>query len=181
MSFAGYPSRAAGNSEAAGPVLRRGEDVVQLHCEACCRAAGELGHSVALLEPKHELLARVVDPIELIEPEQERRRLLTRDEEEPRLDVVRAPELMSLPPLELPALPVRGPVLEGGRVVDRRLVDSDHDRCIRPLFRSDARLDGERGHRRDHGYPISISETPKALKGTPLGVVGRSLNHAAAG
>jgi hypothetical protein len=73
--------------------------VEQLHVQAVARQARELCDPVALLEDEHELGDRVVDPVELVEAEQERRGRLARDEEDLALDVVC--------PVEVPRVPDR--------------------------------------------------------------------------
>src|SRR5581483_5447636 len=70
---------------------------------------------------------------ELVEPEGQGRRLLAPDEQQPRLDVVRAAELVPLAEDQLPALPGRDPVLEDGGVRGEVLVDLDLDRRVRPF------------------------------------------------
>src|SRR5215217_6613155 len=76
--------------------LRERQDVEELYVEPGGAAADEFRNPVALLEPQHELVLGVVYSVELVEPECDRRRLRARDEQQPPLDVVRAPEVRAL-------------------------------------------------------------------------------------
>src|SRR5213078_965131 len=104
-------SRRSTKRSAASSLCKR-EDVEQLDVETVRRAGRELCDSVALLEDQHELLPRVVRSIELLEPELDRRRLLSLDEHQSRLDVVRTAELVAFAELEPPVLTRLGPFFE---------------------------------------------------------------------
>src|SRR5215212_5402328 len=78
------------------PALCKRQDVEELDVEAVARQPRELGDPVALLEAQDELVARVDRVVELIEPELQRRGLLALGEDHPRLDVVRAAEVVAL-------------------------------------------------------------------------------------
>jgi hypothetical protein len=119
--------------------------VVQFDVEPVRRAIGDLRDPVALLEAEEQLLAGVVHGVELIDPEQHRRRLVAGDEQQSHFDVVRAAELVAFAELELPVLARRDPVLEGRDVDAERLVDLDVDRRVGPLRRCRAWLDGQSG------------------------------------
>jgi len=67
---------------------------------------------VPLLEDQDELLAVVLDGLELIEPEADRRRLLADREQQDGLDVVRPVEVVALAKGQLPRQARRDPVLE---------------------------------------------------------------------
>ena len=120
----------------------------ELHVQTGCRQPGQLRDSVALLEDEHELLPGVVDAVELLEAERERRGLLAAGEEHLGLDVVRAAELVPLPESQLPALAGCDPFLDHGRVIDRRRVDLDLDRRVGPLGGRVAWLHDEMCHAR---------------------------------
>jgi len=124
------------------------EDVEQLDGEAVRTACDELRDAVLLLEAEDELLAGVVGHVELLEPKRQRRRLLARDEEQPRLDVVRAAEVVTFAQVELPVRARRDPVLERGRMDAQSVIDLDLDGCVRPLF---GRLTGLNRDRCDGG------------------------------
>src|SRR6266498_807362 len=130
------------------PVSGEREDVVQLDVEAVCTADRELRDPVALLEAQHELLAGVISRVELVEAEDERRRLLAGGEQQARLDVVRAPEVLRFAQLELPILARRDPILERRRVDAERVVDLDLDRSVRPLLGRLTRVNVDRWHGR---------------------------------
>src|SRR5205823_3529850 len=110
--------------------LCKGEDVEELHVQPVGGQPSEPGNSVLLLEAEHELLAGVLDRVELVEPECERRRLLTGDEENLALDVVRAPEVVALTEYELPLLPHGGPVLDDRGMRAEPFLDPDLDRDV---------------------------------------------------
>src|SRR5687767_4302234 len=118
---------------AGGFGLRVREDVEELDVEAVRRQPRDLGDPVLLLEAEQQLGPRVVGAVELVEPEEERRRLLAGDEEQARLDVVRAVELVTLAQRELPALARRDPVFDRGGLDGEILVDLDLDGCVGPL------------------------------------------------
>src|SRR5919108_2150897 len=77
----------------ASDALGRREDVEELHVQPVRSQTGELRDALALLELQDELRPDVVDGIELVEAEGERRRLLPRHEQNPSLDVVHAAEV----------------------------------------------------------------------------------------
>jgi hypothetical protein len=70
--------------------------VEQLDFEAVRGRPGHLGDPVLLLEPDHQRAQQVVDHVDLVEAEAQRRGLLAGDEEQPALDVVPAPEVVTL-------------------------------------------------------------------------------------
>src|SRR5437588_413346 len=74
--------------------LREREDVEQLDVEPVRGQRRDLRDAVSLLEAQHELLAGVVGGFELLQPEAQRGGLLPGHEQELRLDVVRAPEVV---------------------------------------------------------------------------------------
>jgi hypothetical protein len=84
--------------------------------------------------------------VELIQLEAQRGSLLARGEEELRLDVVRAAELVALPQGEVPRLARRDPALDRGREDRQRLVDLNLDRRAGAFGRRGAGLDVEAGH-----------------------------------
>src|SRR5919197_807438 len=88
-------------------VLCKREDVEELDVEPVRGQRRHLGDSVPLLEAQEELLAEVLGRVELVEAEPKRRGLLAGDEEDERLDVVRAPELVALVEREVPVLTFR--------------------------------------------------------------------------
>src|SRR5207244_3052342 len=89
-------SRRSTKRSTASSLCKR-EDVEQFDVETVGRAGRELRDPVTLFEDQHELLSRVVDSIDLLEPELERRGLLPFDKHHARLDVVRAAELVAFP------------------------------------------------------------------------------------
>ena len=84
----------------------------ELDVEAVRRQARELRDAVPLLESQDELLTGIVDCVELVEPEQQRCRLLAGGEQDPALDVVGATEVMSFEERELPVLARLPPLLD---------------------------------------------------------------------
>src|SRR6266545_3750790 len=127
------PLRPTLTLRALGSGLRKREDVVQLDVEPVRGAVGDLCDPVALLEGEEQLLAGVLDGVELIQPEGDRRRLLAIHEEQARLDVVRAAELVAFAELELPILARRDPVLKRRDMDAERFVDIDLDRRVGAL------------------------------------------------
>jgi hypothetical protein len=84
--------------------------------------------------------SRVVDLVDLIEPEHELGGLLAGREQESPLHVVGPPELVSLLEGELPALTGSGPILDRGRMDSDVLVDLDLHRRVGALRRRPPRL-----------------------------------------
>src|SRR5205823_2126798 len=138
-------ARAIERSTHARALCKR-EDVEQFDVETVGRAGRELRDPVTLFEDQHELLSRVVDSIDLLEPELERRRLLPFDKHHARLYVVRAAELVAFPELELPVLAGPDPVFECRDVDAQRVVDFDVDGRVRPVAGCVAWLNRDRGH-----------------------------------
>src|SRR5205823_3591463 len=115
--------------------LREGEDVEELHVQPVRRQARELRDPYPLLEDEHELLALVVDRVELVEAEPQRRRLLAVREQQLGLDVVRPVELGALAERQLPGLARRDPILDSRGVNGQGLLDHNIDSRVIPLGR----------------------------------------------
>jgi hypothetical protein len=80
------------------------------------------------------------------EPEEHRARLPSCREEKPRLDVVGAPERVTLAQLELPGVLARDPVLQRRDMDVERLVDVDRDLLVGPLGGRRSQLHQDGGH-----------------------------------
>ncbi len=118
----------------------------ELHVQPGRPEAGQPGDPVPLVEAENELLSGVVDRVELVEAERERRGLLAGDEEDLALDVVGAPEVVTLPEGRGPGLPRLGPVLDDCLMLPVGLVDLDLDRRVSPLRGRVSGLHPERRH-----------------------------------
>ena len=92
------------------------------------------------------LLHVVLDGVELIEPERQRRSLLSDYEQQDRLDVVRPVEVGALAEGQLPWLARRDPILDSRGVHRQRLVDLDLDGRVVALCGRRTRQDFENRH-----------------------------------
>jgi hypothetical protein len=110
--------------------LRVGEDVEQLDVEPRGGQTRQLGDAVLLLEAEDELGAGVVRARELVEAKGERGGLLSCDEDDTRLDVVRAVELVALAESDLPILARSDPLLQSRSMHGEVFVDLDRDECV---------------------------------------------------
>jgi hypothetical protein len=90
--------------------------VEELHGEPVQAQPRELGDSVLLLADEHELLGGLVDPDELVEPEEELGGLLAGGEDDMAFNVARTVEIAAFAQGELPSLARRDPVFDRRRV-----------------------------------------------------------------
>ncbi len=104
------------------------------------------GDSVPFVERQPEILLELLDRLELIEPEGERADVVAADEEQPRLDVARAAEVVTLPEDDLPLLLACRPLLELVGEERELLGDLDLHSGVGALAGSLAGLDAEARH-----------------------------------
>src|SRR5712691_5496569 len=130
------------------PRLCKGQDVMKLDVEPVLGQLSRLRDPVLLLEGEEQRVAEVLDRVQLIEAEEERRGLLAGGEEEFSFDVVRAAELVAFPQGELPVLARRDPLLDRGGMSADGFVDLDLERGVRPLRGGGPRLYLESWHAR---------------------------------
>ena len=125
----------------------RNEALRELSLEATRLARRLRTVSYRSVRREHNELARdVVGRLDLVEAERDGRRLVARDVEEPRFDVVRAAALVTLVEDEVPVLARRRPVLERGGEDGEALVDLHLDARVGALGRGRARLDAHGCH-----------------------------------
>lgn len=145
--FVGPPSRPAITRTGERPSsLRVGEDMEELHVEPVEVSFRELRDPIALLEHEDEIFPGVVHLVDLVEPEHQLGGLLAGREEEPSLDVVGPPELVTLLEDQLPGLARGNPILDRGRIDGEVLIDLDLGGRVGALRRRRPRLHLDRGH-----------------------------------